>query len=105
MASRGRAERLRGGGTRPVAASHRHRPSPRRFEVARLDPLRDLLAHLRALLVCGPEMDAAPDPRTDDLLDCVREALEVPLRDGDAGERPARDDVELDLVPAEEVRE
>src|SRR5262245_53687328 len=74
-----------------------------RPEVVPADLPRDLLADHGALLVGGAEVDAAPDPRLDDLVEGVREAVERPRRDRHPVEGPARDEGDLLLVVAEEL--
>src|SRR5262249_31690634 len=63
-----------------------------------LEVVGDLLAERRSLNVGGPEVNATPDARVDDLLEGLREALERPRG---AGARARR--AEAELVRAEEV--
>ena len=74
-----------------------------RLEVVLAFPFRDGLAELGALLVGGAKVNAAPDARVDDLVQCVREPVEVPRLCRRARE-PNADNVEGDLVGAEELR-
>jgi hypothetical protein len=54
------------------------------LEVVLVLPAGDLPAERRALLVSGPEMDPAPHASVDDLLEHLRETLEVPRLAGEA---------------------
>jgi hypothetical protein len=72
---------------------------PGRLEVVPALPTGDLLAEQCTLRVRGSEVDPAPDAGVDDLLERLREALEVPRLRGE----PRALDVERDPVGTEEV--
>ena len=55
-----------------------------RLEVVVVAPLRDLAPDRHSLFVGVPEVDSRPDPRVDDLVDCVREAR---VASGDSTDR------------------
>jgi hypothetical protein len=48
-----------------------------RLEIVLVEPVGDPLAEYRPLYVCGAEVDATPDARIDDLLECLGESVEA----------------------------
>ena len=87
---------------RPLGRARRHLARDRSahpLEVVLADVAGDLLAQLRSLFVGVPEVDPAPDAGIDDLLERIREALEVARLAREA----AAEDVERHPVGAEEV--
>ena len=89
---------------RPLGRARRHLTRSRSahpLEVVLADVAGDLLSEHRSLFVGVPEVDPAPDAGVDDLLERVREALEVARLAREA----AAEDVEPHPVGAEEVLE